>query len=98
MVLARVHPSPQVPPDPTGRLHNSLRSNWWLPEFLPHKFFDPVTRKVSWRIPLGARRVIREGSVLHETVLEKLKLDPSYKPSNLPREYSIEPHNRCALG
>ena len=54
-----------------------------------------VTRKKKWRIPLGARRVIPEGSALHETVREKLKLDPDYKPPNLPQTSSTEPRNRC---
>jgi hypothetical protein len=63
-------------------------------EFLPHSYYDPVAQKAKWRIPLGARRVIPEGSVLHETVKEKLKIDPDYK-SNLPQSSSAEPRNAC---
>jgi hypothetical protein len=33
--------------------------------------------------------------VLHETVKEKLKIDPDYKPSNLPQSSSVEPRNSC---
>ncbi|MGA8622267.1 MAG: DUF2235 domain-containing protein [Candidatus Sulfotelmatobacter sp.] len=94
-VLGRVPPPPPVRPDVAAKIHNSLTGFWWALEFLPHSYYDPVAKKPKWRIPLGARRVIPEGSVLHETVREKLKLDPDYKPPNLPQSSSTEPENPC---
>jgi hypothetical protein len=84
-----------VPPNQAQRIHNSLTGAWWILEFLPHKYYDPVAKKAIWRIPLGARRVIPDGSVLHETVREKLEIDPDYKPPNLPQSSSVEPRNAC---
>ena len=94
-VLGRVPPPPPFPPTPEQKINVSLKGAWWILEFLPHSYYDFATKKKKWRIPLGARRVIPEGSVLHETVREKLKVDPDYKPPNLPRTSSTEPRNRC---
>jgi len=93
--VGRVAPPPPVAPDPAAKIHNSLTWLWWILEFLPHSYYDSVTKKAKWHIPLGARRVIPEGSVLHETVPEKLKVDPDYKPPNLPQNSTIEPRNSC---
>ena len=94
-VLGRVPPPPPVCPDPAAKIHNSLTAAWWILEFLPHSYYDPVAKKAKWRIPLGARRVIPEGSVLHESVREKLKIDPDYRPPNLPHTSGTEPRNPC---
>lgn len=89
IVLGR-NTQPPVAPDPSAKTHNSLTRPWWLLECLPHSYYDSNSKKAKWRIPFGARRVIPEGSVMHESVGEKLKLDASYKPSNLPKQYSEE--------
>jgi len=99
-VLARVPPTtipppPPVPPNPAQKIHNSLTAAWWILEFFPHEYYDPVERKPKWRISLGAPRIIPEDSVLHASVTEKLKIDPEYKPPNLPRNYTIEPISAC---
>jgi uncharacterized protein (DUF2235 family) len=91
----RVPPSPQVRPDPAAKTHNSLTFAWWILECLPHSYYDRLAKKPKWRIPLGARRVIPEDSVLHETVREKLNVDRDYKPTNLPNRPRIEPRNAC---
>ena len=75
--------SDRVAPDPKGILHNSLTTVWWLAELLPHRYYDEKLCKPKWRLPLGARREIPEKSVLHETVLAKIKMDQQYKPENL---------------
>ncbi len=99
-VLARVPlttiPPPQpFPPNPAQKIDVSLKGAWWILEFLPHSYYDFTTKKKKWSIPIGARRVIPEGSVLHETVTEKLKVDADYKPPNLPKTSSIDPRNAC---
>ena len=95
-ILGQIPPPPPVAPNPGAKLHNSLTWRWWILEFLPHSYYDPVSKKARWRIPLGARRVIPEGSVLHASVTEKLQRDPSYMPPNLPQQYMIEPGGSIA--
>lgn len=102
-VLARVPPTtmrlePPVRPNAAAPANNSLTLAWWILEFLPHSYYDPVSKKKRWRIPMGARRTIPEGSVLHATVIEKLSVDAEYKPPNLPKERSIEPMRECEFG
>jgi len=97
-VLGRVPPPPPiVSPDPAARIHNSLTSVWWILEFLPHSYYDPTKKKSRWRIPLGAPRFIPDGSVLHETVHQKLQVDPNYKPPNMPNNPQTEPRNPCSF-
>lgn len=95
-VLGR-NTQPPVAPDPSAKIHNSLTLPWWVLEYLPHSYFDLKLKKAKWRIPFGASRPIPEGSVLHESVKEKLKLDASYRPSNLPTQYSEEPTRPCSF-
>jgi hypothetical protein len=97
-IVGRIPPPPPVAPDQSAKEHNSLTFWWQLLEFLPHRYYDPTMKKERWRIPLGARRFIpRGGSVLHATVKEKLRDDPTYKPSNLPTDMKEEPWNACAF-
>jgi Uncharacterized alpha/beta hydrolase domain (DUF2235) len=72
--LTTIPPPAPAPSDPAQKAHDSLTGAWWILEILPHSYYDPVASKAKWRIPLGARRVIPENSVLHQTVIEKLKL------------------------
>ena len=92
-------PPAPVPPDPRGMLHNSLTPVWWLLEFLPHSYWDAAEKKKRWRIPFGASRFIPDGSVLHASVREKLAVDASYRPKNLPQNPGPdEPKNSCRFG
>ncbi len=96
--LGRIPPPPPVAPDPRTVPHNSLTFVWWLLEILPHSYYDAASKTVKWRIPLGARRTIPDGSVLHETVNEKLHIDASYRPPNLPASSREEPRSACQFG
>jgi uncharacterized protein (DUF2235 family) len=93
-ILGRVT-TPPVAPDPNAKEHNSLTFAWWILEFMLHKYYDVAAKKTKWRIPLGARRVIPEGSILHVTVKQKLALDTSYRPPNLPTHSEVEPRTEC---
>jgi uncharacterized protein (DUF2235 family) len=92
-VLGRIPPPPPVPPDARAAAHNSLTFWWWLLEFLPHSYYDFTSKCVRWRIPFGATRTIPDGSVAHASVNEKLRVDPNYKPTNLPANRGEEPRS-----
>jgi uncharacterized protein (DUF2235 family) len=89
-ILGQVPPSPPVSPNPLADMHESLKGAWWLLEFLPHSYYDPVAKRQKWRIPVGALRVIPEGSTLHRSVIERLHGRPDFRPKNLPTDYLIE--------
>lgn len=86
-------------PDPTAKLHDSLKS-WWWAEVIPRRYFNPSTQSKHWKVPMGRRRFIRAGSHIHESVFQRMHADPSYRPSNVlnnPQEYEVET-TECALG
>jgi uncharacterized protein (DUF2235 family) len=95
--LGRIPPPPPVAPDPGAKIHRSLWGAWWILEFLPHSYYDSISKKVRWRIPFGTKRMIPEGSVLHESVEQKRRVDPSYLPSNLPTHWVTEPTKSCTF-
>ena len=83
-VLGKTGQQYPVAPNLAQPIHDSLTLCWKLLEILPHGYYDAATKKKRWRIPMGARRTIPPGSVFHESVREKLHVDPTYKPKNLP--------------
>ena len=52
--------------------HESLRGWWWLLEFLPHIYYDKDRGVELRRVPLGARRELPAGSLVHHTVKERI--------------------------
>jgi uncharacterized protein (DUF2235 family) len=97
MVLGRFPPPPPVAPNPAQRIHNSLKWYWWPLEFIPRRVYDWTTKKKRWTVPLGSRRTIPAGSIIHESVVRKLEVDPAYKPTNLPDGWGecVEPWVGC---
>lgn len=84
-----------VPPDAKGMLHRSLSGAWWLLEVLPKR-----AKWLRWPhrwtflglyLPLAEPRLIEEGSILHQSVLDRMREVPAYTPVNLPGAYSVEP-------
>ena len=104
-ILGRVATFPGVAPNPVQKEHNSLTLPWWLLEIFPHSYWDVTTKKKKWRIPFGARRAIPAGSVFHSTVWKKLAEDSTYRPKNLPPDWTTntnwkscaEPDNACSF-
>ena len=94
IILGQAAPPPpaaqSTAPNPLADKHESLQGAWWLLEFLPHSYYDAATKKKKWRIPVGALRVIPEGSTLHRSVIQRLNGRPDFRPKNLPGEYAIE--------
>jgi len=78
------------PPDPFGPMHESLNGLWMPMEFLPRRSWNDKAKQMRWQRPnRGRRRRIEPGSVLHVSVLERMK-QPGYSPDNLPSEYGVE--------
>jgi uncharacterized protein (DUF2235 family) len=78
------------PPDPCGPTHESLRGFWKAMEYLPRRSWDGTTSRMRWLGPhCGRRRPIEPGSVLHASVLERMK-QMGYAPPNLPKDYGVE--------
>lgn len=96
---------PYVPPDPKGQLHKSLHGAWWLgelwPKMISHAVSVPGQAAPEWkrgiRVNLGRTRFIPEGAHIHQSVLDRMKDFPNYKPKNLPQQYATEPENSCEL-
>jgi hypothetical protein len=93
--LALILPPVSTPafaaPDPTAPLHRSLQGLWWLLEILPHRIHDPARDfAVRWIIPLGRRRHVNDGAVLHQSVVDRMKRVGGYAPPNLPATYTVD--------
>lgn len=77
--------------DPCSPIHPSL-TFWWIPiELLPKRYIDTRSDRprVHWRIPMGRRRWMAEGSLIHGSV--KIRMEATgYHPSNLPKDYAVE--------
>ncbi len=93
-ILGRSQPQTQEPlyvsPDPAAELHKSLKGLWRLLEFFPHEYYNKPDGRREWRIPLGKRRAIPEGSLIHESVLQRIDSRDDYCPRNLPKQYGVE--------
>jgi uncharacterized protein (DUF2235 family) len=92
-VLALANDFPQVQglpnyvkADKNGCLHKSLKRLWWILEFLTQR--DPHRNGRGWNLPLGRRRTIPAGSLIHQSVLES-----KWCPLNLP-PYEVEPRSK----
>src|SRR5712692_840860 len=96
---------PYVPPDAKGKLHTSLHGFWWLGEFWPKLFFHsvPVPGQAApqWKrgitVNLGRTRLIPNGVHIHQSVFDRTRDIPNYKPKNIPQQYVTEPENACEL-
>jgi uncharacterized protein (DUF2235 family) len=62
---------PNVPPDPDGKMHESLAGWWKLAEYVPKRHFNWRTRQEERRANLSRRRTIPSGAVMHWSVYER---------------------------
>lgn len=85
---------PYVRPGIDTPLHDSMNWAWRLLEYVPRRV--PVT---SWRrrgnttgiyLPLADRRLIPDGALIHQSVLDRMAADGSYAPPNLPVAHAVE--------
>jgi len=58
-------------------------------EYLPRRTWDDNLKEMRWHGPQrGRARRIQPGSVLHISVLERMK-KLGYSPDNVPRDYNV---------
>jgi uncharacterized protein (DUF2235 family) len=84
-MLPRVSNPKQAAPDAASPIHESLRSWWWLVEYLPKRIKDPArgyTRR--WILHRGQPRFVSSKARMHPSVFERMQKVPGYKPANLP--------------
>jgi hypothetical protein len=79
-----------VRPDSRGMLHRSLNLWWWLLELWPKQYQSKEDGQWAkkWKIPLGRRRSIPDGSMIHTSVEQRIHSMSDYKPRNLPVNYT----------
>ena len=73
-------------PDHKAMIHQSLAGIWWVLEFLPKNY---TLKQTKFFIPRGKRRSIKNHSIIHRSVIDKMR-DDAYQPDNLPEAYHIE--------
>ena len=96
---------PYVAPDPlTKNQHESLQGAWWIAELWPKVFSRPVPvagQPARWRhgvrFNLGRTRMIPNGVHIHQSVLDRIRDVPGYRPKNLPLQYVTESKTQCEL-
>ncbi len=81
-----------VQPDPKGQIHNSLHGWWWIAEIMPkiHNRAVVDDGKTEWkkslRVNLARPRYIdMNTAVFDESVTERIKNVPDYRPKNVER-------------
>ncbi|MAY61706.1 MAG: hypothetical protein CML29_05800 [Rhizobiales bacterium] len=83
-----------APPDPAAKLHISAMGGWrileWLPKRLKGREWPRRKGFLGFYLPRCEPRLIPEGAIIHESVLKRKDLVPSYRPVNLPDVYEVE--------
>lgn len=72
------------PPSATATIHESLKGAWKAMEYLPARRYDWKLKKTIWRYQPNKPRTMIESPFLHQSVLERMKARPEYRPPSLP--------------
>ena len=93
-VLGKSAATKYAPANACGTMHDSMCGAWKILEYVPRRHWNPSLPPpgYEWILYRKRPRSIRDGSVLHQSVLDR-KNDPptNYNPPNLPTTYAIEP-------
>ena len=78
---------PASAPDPRAHEHRSLYGRWWFYELWPKRYWNATSTPpgYAWELPLGRPRYISPGSLVHESVIARMKSVFPYQPANLPQ-------------
>lgn len=81
-------------PSVTAKLHDSMNLGWLLLEGIPKrtKWCDWPRRRslFGWYMPLCEPRRIDDGARVHHSVFDRIDVDPTYRPVNLPSKERLE--------
>jgi uncharacterized protein (DUF2235 family) len=87
-----------VAPSAGGPPHESLTGLWWIPEFIPKPYRDPVANyEKRWMIHAGRHRYVAAGAKIHASVFERMKLLQDYRPPNSPADHQCVPPAECSM-
>jgi uncharacterized protein (DUF2235 family) len=90
-------PFTYVEPDFDKDPHDSMSPFWrcleWFPKSDRYKEWAKRTSVLGHYIPDAEPREIPAGSLIHESVVSRLRTVPGYRPVNLPESYSVVPFN-----
>jgi uncharacterized protein (DUF2235 family) len=79
-----------VAPNPAATLHESLHGLWWIVEYLPKRIKDPAADFTTrWIFHRGQHRYVAPNPKVHQSVVDRKKLVPSYQPPNLPTTFTV---------
>jgi uncharacterized protein (DUF2235 family) len=92
-----------VAPEPAATLHQSLTWAWrpleWIPKSIQWQEWKRP-QVLGYYIPNAEPRMIANPTIkprIHQSVLDRMGLVPSYNPINFPESYEIEPYVTPAL-
>jgi uncharacterized protein (DUF2235 family) len=96
-ILGWAPESPFSSPNPAADAHESCKGWWRLAEFIPKRHYNWRKGVEERRMNLFRRRTIPDGSVVHESVVDRMKSVPAYHPPNLPTNYEVEHRQTTCL-
>jgi uncharacterized protein (DUF2235 family) len=86
-------PFSYVPPDILRDPHDSMSPVWRLLEWLPkadrYKEWPARKSSLGYYLPKAEPRVIPPGSLIHQSVMDRMTAVADYRPENLPDRRSI---------
>lgn len=81
-------------PDALAPLHDALGGWWHVPEWLPKVSKAGPTGRRTGRVylPRGEPRFIPPGSLIHQSVIDRIDAKIGYDPPNFPTSFYVEPY------
>lgn len=79
----------QCPPNPCGKMHESLKGAWKAIEYLPARRYNWAKKKTIWRYQPNKPRRMLESPFLHRSVLDRMAKMPDYRPPSLPKNHEF---------
>jgi hypothetical protein len=83
----------ECPPNPCGKIHESLQNGWKAIEYLPARRYDWDKKKTIWRYQPGKPRRMIESPFLHQSVLDRMAAVPEYRPPSLRPDHNFPTEN-----
>lgn len=96
-----------VAPDSTAKLHDSMTTAWksieWIPKRVKYEEWKSRPKLDGFYVPCAEPRPFKlvdpfsDGEIekptprIHQSVVDRIDLVPTYRPINLPPEHDIEP-------